>query len=211
MDENKATEFDQLQSDIDQKQVDLQKQLELEQQQRLNLQEEEKEEKSQVDKSIKSKTNDLDSLNVLLREIRRTFPPHSDCDTFSGKYFQFKVKAYTPGQQYSLKLVQTKDFFEFSPEDQEKFFYKEEKIETKEIVITSISGKEVKRTTEPKTTTQFILNQDAVISAYQDGSLPHGIKVIQNYRITTKRICGELDVETSQYTKQFLRKSDTSS
>ena len=169
-----------------------------------------KEEKSQVDKSIKSKTNDLDSLNVLLREIRRTFPPHSDCDTFSGKYFQFKVKAYTPGQQYSLKLVQTKDFFEFSPEDQEKFFYKEEKIETKETVITSISGKEVKRTTEPKTTTQFILNQDAVISAYQDGSLPHGIKVIQNYRITTKRISGELDVETSEYTKQFLRESNTS-
>ena len=49
MDENKATEFDQLQSDIDQKQVDLQKQLELEQQQRLNLQKEEKEEKAQAE------------------------------------------------------------------------------------------------------------------------------------------------------------------
>jgi len=49
MDENKATEFDQLQSDIDQKQVDLQKQLELEQQQRFNLQEEEKEEKAQAE------------------------------------------------------------------------------------------------------------------------------------------------------------------
>jgi len=49
MDENKATEFDQLQSDIDQKQVDLQKQLELEQQQRFNLQEEEEEKKAQAE------------------------------------------------------------------------------------------------------------------------------------------------------------------
>ena len=167
--------------------------------------------KAQIDAALKSHVNDRDDLKTMIRQIRRSRPPQSECDLFSGKYFQFKVKAYTPGQQYSLKILATKDFSEFSPEDQEKFFYKEEKIETKEIVLTSISGKEVKRTPESKTTTQFILNEDAVISAHQDGSLPHGIKVIQNYRITTKRICGELDVETSQYTKQFLRKSDTSS
>ena len=170
-----------------------------------------KSEKVEIETALKSHVNDRNDLKTIIRQIRRSRPPQSECDLFSGKYFQFKVKAYTPGQQYSLKILSTKDFSEFSPEDQEKFFYKEEKIETKEIVLTSISGKEVKRTPESKTTTQFILNEDAVISAHQDGSLPHGIKVIQNYRITTKRICGELDVETSQYTKQFLRKSDTSS
>ena len=169
-----------------------------------------KEEKTQVDKSIKSKTNDLDSLNVLLREIRRSFPPHSDCDTFSGKYFQFKVKAYTPGQQYSLKIIQTKEIEEFPPIDQVKFFYKEEKIETIETVVTSIGGDEISRTTLPKTTSKFILNENAVISAFKDGSLPHGIKVIQNYRITTKRISGNMDVETSQYTAKFLRESSSS-
>ena len=167
--------------------------------------------KAQIDAALKSHVNDRDDLKTVIRQIRRRRPPQSECDLISGKHFQFKVKAYAPGQQYGLKIIHTKDFSDFSPEDQEKFFYKEEKTETKEIVITSISGKEVKRTTEPKTTTQFILNEDAVISAHTDGSLPHGIKVIQNYRITTKRICGELDVETSQYTKQFLRKSDTSS
>ena len=167
--------------------------------------------KAQIDVALKSHVNDRDDLKTMIRQIRRSRPPQSECDLFSGKHFQFKVKAYTPGQQYGLKILATKDFSEFSPEDQEKFFYKEEKIETKEIVLTSISGKEVKRTPESKTTTQFILNEDAVISAHTDGSLPHGIKVIQNYRITTKRICGELDVETSEYTKQFLRKSDTSS
>tara|TARA_B100000427_G_scaffold133295_1_gene110910 strand:+ start:187 stop:924 length:738 start_codon:yes stop_codon:yes gene_type:complete len=170
-----------------------------------------KEEKAEVDKSIKSKTNDLDSLNVLLREIRRSFPPHSDCDTFSGKYFQFKVKAITPGQQYSLKIIQTKKIEEFSHKDQVKFFYKEERIETIETVVTSIEGEEISRTSLPKSTEQFILNENAVISAYKDGSLPHGIKVIQNYRITTKRISGNMDVETSQYTKRFLREPTSSS
>ena len=170
-----------------------------------------KSEKVEIETALKSHVNDRNDLKTIIRQIRRSRPPQSECDLFSGKYFQFKVKAYAPGQQYGLKIIHTKDFSEFSSEDQEKFFYKEEKTETKEIVITSISGKEVKRTTEPKTTTQFILNEDAVIIAHTDGSLPHGIKVIQNYRITTKRICGELDVETSQYTKQFLRKSDASS
>ncbi len=169
-----------------------------------------KEEKSQVDKSIKSKINDLDRLNVLLREIRRSFPTTSAFDTFSGKYFQFKVKAYTPGQQYSLKIIQTKEIEEFSPIDQVKFFYKEEKIETIETVVTSIGGDEISRTTLPKTTSKFILNENAIISAFKDGSLPHGIKVIQNYRITTKRISGNMDVETSQYTAKFLRESSSS-
>ena len=170
-----------------------------------------KSEKVEIETALKSHVNDRNDLKTIIRQIRRSRPPQSECDLFSGKYFQFKVKAYAPGQQYGLKIIHTKDFSEFSSEDQEKFFYKEEKTETKEIVITSISGKEVKRTTEPKTTTQFILNEDAVIIAHTDGSLPHGIKVIQNYRITTKRICGELDVETSKYTKQFLREPNTSS
>ena len=170
-----------------------------------------KQEKTEIDQQIKSKTNDLNSLNTLLRQIRRSFPPNSDFDTFSGKYFQFKVKAYTPGQQYSLKIIQTKNIEEFSHKDQVKFFYKEERIETIETVVTSIEGEEISRTTLPKSTEQFILNENAVISAYKDGSLPHGIKVIQNYRITTKRISGNLDVETSQYTKRFLREPTSSS
>ena len=169
-----------------------------------------KQEKTEIDQQIKSKTNDLNSLNTLLKQIRRSFPPNSDFDTFSGKYFQFKVKAYTPGQQYSLKIIQTKNIEEFSHKDQVKFFYKEERIETIETVVTSIEGEEISRTTLPKSTEQFILNENAVISAYKDGSLPHGIKVIQNYRITTKRISGNLDVETSQYTAKFLRESSSS-
>ena len=169
-----------------------------------------KQEKTEIDQQIKSKTNDLNSLNTLLKQIRRSFPPNCDFDTFSGKYFQFKVKAYTPGQQYSLKIIQTKNIEEFSHKDQVKFFYKEERIETIETVVTSIEGEEISRTTLPKSTEQFILNENAVISAYKDGSLPHGIKVIQNYRITTKRISGNMDVETSQYTAKFLRESSSS-
>ena len=171
-----------------------------------------KQDKAEIDSVLKSHVKDRNDLKTTIRQIRRSRPPQSECDFFSGKYFQFKVKAYTPGQKYALTCIKTKEIEEFSKEDQEKFFFKEERIQTDEIVITSISGKELSRkTTEPKTTTQIILNEDAVISAYQDGSLPHGIKVVQNYRITTKRICGELDVETSKYTKQFLRESDTTS
>ena len=169
-----------------------------------------KEEKSEINERIKSKTNDLNSLNTLLRQIRSSFPQISDFDTFSGKYFQFKVKACKPGEAYGLKLIATKDISEFSPKDQVTFFYKEEKIETIETVVTSIGGDEISRTTLPKTTSKFILNENAVISAYKDGELPHGIKVIQNYRITTKRINGNMDVETSLYTRQFLRESSSS-
>ena len=169
-----------------------------------------KQEKTEIDQQIKSKTNDLNSLNTLLRQIRRSFPPTSDFDAFSGKYFQFKIKAITPGQNYSLKIIQTKEIEEFSPIDQVKFFYKEEKIETIETVVTSIGGDEISRTTLPKTTSKFILNENAVISAYKDGELPHGIKVVQNYRITTKRINGNMDVETSAYTRQFLREPSSS-
>lgn len=170
-----------------------------------------KEEKKDIEKEIKTKKEQEDKLKTSLRQIRRSLPPHSEADFFSGKYFQFKVTAITPGQRYALKIIQTKDFEEFNKEDQEKFFYKEERFKTEEVVITSISGKEVSKTAEPpEQTTQIILNEDAIISAYEDGSLPHGIKVVQNYRITSKRICGKLDMETSKYTEQFLRESDTS-
>ena len=171
-----------------------------------------KEEEKELAKERKSKEDQLADLKVSIRQIRRNLPMDKEHDTFSGKFSQFKVTAITPGQPYSLKIIATKDHSEFSKEDQEKFFIQKEITTTEKIVLTSISGKEINTiSSEPKIKSQIILNEDVIIHAYKNREqLPHGIRVIQNYRITRKRICSEMDLEASSYTKQFLRESSSS-
>jgi len=171
-----------------------------------------KQDEAEIMKERRSKENILKDLQSSIRQIRRSLPEGKEHNTFSGKFSQIIVTPITPGQRYALKIIATKDHSEFSKEDQEKFFIQKEVTITEKIVLTSISGKEIKTTSsEPKITSQIILNEDAVINAYQaKEQLPHGIRVIQNYRITTKCISKDMDLATSSYTAKFLRESTSS-
>ena len=171
-----------------------------------------KEDEAEIVKERRSKQHQLDELKVSIRQIRRSLPEGKEHDTLSGKFSQFIVTPITPGQPYALKVYTTKDYSEFSKEDQEKFFIQKEITITEKVVLTSISGKEIKTTSsEPKITSQIILNEDAVLDAYQaKEQLPHGIRVTQNYRIRTKRISKDMDLATSSYTAKFLRESTSS-
>jgi FtsZ-binding cell division protein ZapB len=166
-----------------------------------------KEDEAEITKERRSKQSQLDELKVSIRQIRRSLPEGKEYNSLSGKFSQFIVAPVTPGQPYALKVIATKDYSEFSKEDQEKFFIQKEVTITEKVVLTSISGKEIKTTSsEPKITSQIILHEDAVINAYQaKEQLPHGIRVIQNYRIRTKRISKDMDLATSKYTANFLR------
>lgn len=164
----------------------------------------------ELTKSRKHSENVVEDLKTSLREIRRMLPEGKQHDVISGKHFQFRITPITTGQNYGLTVVPLQDMSQFSSVDQEKFWIKKEITITEEIVITSIGGDIISKKSTPKTKTEFLLNQDAVINAYKNNELPNGIKVIQNYRITRRTICPNVDVETSSHTTQFLRESASS-
>ena len=166
-----------------------------------------KDDEAEITKERRSKETTLKDLKSSIRQIRRSLPEGKEYNSLSGKFSQFIVTPITPGQAYALKVIATKDYSEFSKEDQEKYFIQKEVTITEKVVLTSISGKEIKTTSsEPKITSQIILHEDAVINAYQaKEQLPHGIRVIQNYRIRSKRISKDMDLATSKYTANFLR------
>ena len=164
----------------------------------------------ELTKSKKHSENVIKDLKTSLREIRRMLPEGKEHDVINGKHFQFRITPITSGQNYGLTVVPLKDISEFSPIDKAKFWIKKEITITEETVITSIEGEILSKTSTPKTTSEFILNEDAVINAYKNNGLPNGIKVIQNYRITRRTICPNVDVETSSHTTQFLRESASS-
>ena len=131
-------------------------------------------------------------------------------NAISGRDYQFTVTPITPGQAYSFKYIQTKDFSDFSTEEQESFFLKKETIQTKKTVISSISGKHIKEEESSNPKSEIILNENTISNAHKENKLPDGIRVIQNYKITRKTICREVELETSTHPEQFFPESRSS-
>jgi hypothetical protein len=95
-----------------------------------------------------------------------------------------------------------------------QFCIEQEVTTTKQTVVRSMDGTVLDTKIEPKTKTEIIPNLDAIRNAYKTGQpIPHGVKVVQEYSIRTKRIFtgSELDssvdaLETSEHLGEVLRK-----
>ena len=142
----------------------------------------------------------LRSLKGLLNYLRRVLP--LDSNKITGRNYQFTL---VKKKELTVEVSTDPEFWH--SKERELYCIEETITTTKQVVLRSMSGEVLDERTEPKTTTKVLPNLDAIRSAYQEGrQLPHGVKVIQEYSVRSKRIFGEPRVEMvpSEYPGEFL-------
>jgi hypothetical protein len=131
----------------------------------------------------------LKSLKGLLSWLRRALP--KDENKITGRNYQFVLV-----KKKDLTVEISSDHTQWEEEQQMQFCIQQEVTTTKQTVVRSMSGSVLEKRTEPKTKTEVLPNLDALRNAYQAGQpIPHGVKVVQEYSIRTKRILSKSDVE----------------
>ena len=142
----------------------------------------------------------LRSLKGLLNYLRRVLP--LDSNKITGRNYQFTL---VKKKELTVEVSSDPEFWHTT--ERELYCVEETITTTKRVVLRSMSGEVLDERTEPKTTTKVLPNLDAIRSAYQEGrQLPHGVKVVQEYSVRSKRIFGEPRVEmvSSEYPGELL-------
>jgi len=142
----------------------------------------------------------LKSLKGLLNYLRRALP--LDSNKLTGRNYQFTL---VKKKELTVEIGTDPEFWH--SEERADYCVEEEITTTKRVVLRSMSGEVLNERTEPKTTTKIVPNLDAIRAAHQTGrQLPHGVKVIQEYGIRSKRIYAEprVDLEASEYPGYLL-------
>lgn len=143
----------------------------------------------------------LRSLKGLLNYLRRVLP--QDSNKITGRNYQFTL---VKKKELTVEVSSDPEFWH--TKERELYCVEETITTTKRVVLRSMSGEVLDERTEPKTTTKVLPNLDAIRSAYQEGrQLPHGVKVIQEYAVRSKRIFSEpkVDLVSSEYPAELLR------
>jgi hypothetical protein len=131
----------------------------------------------------------LRGLKGLLSWLRRALP--RDENKITGRNYQFVL---VKKRDFTVEISSELDSWD--PGERQNFCMEQEVTTTKQTVVRSMSGEILEERIEPKTKTEIIPNLDAIRNAYKTGqSLPHGVKVFQEYSIRTKRIFGEPGVD----------------
>lgn len=159
-----------------------------------------KKEKELIITAQKHHESQVKALKSLLNYLRRLLPV--DTNKIIGRDYQFTLV-----RKKELTVDINGDLELWSPEERQQFCIQEEIITTKKIVVRSISGEILDERIEPTNKTTILPNLDALRNAYQAGqSLPHGVKVYQEYSIRSGRIYGKSSVamETSEYPGHIL-------
>ena len=148
----------------------------------------------------------LKSLKGLLNWLRRSLP--FDTNKITGRNYQFTL---VKKRELTVEISSDPEFWH--TEERTDYCIEETITTTKRVVLRSMSGEVLDERTEPKSTTKVLPNLDAIRSAYQEGRhLPHGVKVIQEYSVRSKRIFGEprVDLVPSEYPGQLLPEDSSS-
>ena len=148
----------------------------------------------------------LRSLKGLLSYLRRVLP--QDSNKITGRNYQFTL---VKKKELTVEISTDPEFWH--SKERELYCIEETVTTTKRTVLRSLSGEVLDERTEPKSTTKVLPNLDAIRSAYQEGRhLPHGVKVIQEYSVRSKRIFGEprVDLVPSEYPGQLLPEDSSS-
>jgi hypothetical protein len=147
----------------------------------------------------------LRSLKGLLNWLRRALP--SDSNKISGRNYQFTL---IRKKELTVEITSDPEFWD--TEERNKFCIEQETTTTKRIVVRSMSGEVLEERTEPRTKQEVLPNLDAIRNAYQTGQhLPHGVKVVQEYSVRSKRIFSDksVDLEASEYLGELLPEAGT--
>jgi hypothetical protein len=142
----------------------------------------------------------LKALKGLLNYLRRVLP--QDSNKITGRNYQFTL---VKKKELTVEITSDPEFWH--TEERSNYCIEETITTTKRVVLRSMSGEVLDERTEPKSTTKVLPNLDAIRSAYQEGRhLPHGVKVIQEYSVRSRRIFGEprVDLVPSEYPGQLL-------
>lgn len=142
----------------------------------------------------------LRSLKGLLNWLRRALP--SDSNKISGRNYQFTL---IRKKELTVEITSDPEFWD--TEERNKFCIEQETTTTKRIVVRSMSGEVLEERTEPRTKQEVLPNLDAIRNAYQTGQhLPHGVKVVQEYSVRSKRIFSDksVDLEASEHFGELL-------
>lgn len=147
----------------------------------------------------------LRSLKGLLNWLRRALP--SDSNKISGRNYQFTL---IRKKELTVEITSDPEFWD--TEERNKFCIEQETTTTKRIVVRSMSGEVLEERTEPRTKQEVLPNLDAIRNAYQTGQhLPHGVKVVQEYSVRSKRIFSDksVDLEASEHLGELLPEAGT--
>ena len=148
----------------------------------------------------------LRSLKGLLSWLRRSLP--SDSNKISGRNYQFTL---TRKRELTVEITSDPELWD--TEERSKYCIEQETTTTKRIVVRSMSGEVLDERTEPRTKQEVLPNLDAIRNAYQTGQhLPHGVKVVQEYSVRSKRIfsADTVDLEASEHLGELLPETGTS-
>jgi hypothetical protein len=148
----------------------------------------------------------LQSLKGLLNWLRRALP--SDSNKISGRNYQFTL---IRKKELTVEITSDPEFWD--TEERNKFCIEQETTTTKRIVVRSMSGEVLDERTEPRTKQEVLPNLDAIRNAYQTGQhLPHGVKVVQEYSVRSKRIFSaqSVDLEASEHLGELLPEAGAS-
>jgi hypothetical protein len=148
----------------------------------------------------------LRSLKGLLSWLRRSLP--SDFNKISGRNYQFTL---TRKRELTVEITSDPELWD--TEERSKYCIEQETTTTKRIVVRSMSGEVLEERTEPRTKQEVLPNLDAIRNAYQTGQhLPHGVKVVQEYSVRSKRIfsADTVDLEASEHLGELLPEAGTS-
>ena len=138
-----------------------------------------KEEEKKLKDQIKHHIAEINSIKSMLMEIRRR--GYADGNKITGDRYIYHV---IPNPKPEIDISSELDDWE--PDELERFAMVEEVTTTTQ--IRSTNGKHIIRTDE-KIKTRQIPNPDSIYAAHENNEqLPHGVKVVQKYRIQTKRV-----------------------
>jgi len=147
----------------------------------------------------------LRSLKGLLNYLRRVLP--LDSNKITGRNYQFTL---VKKKELTVEVSSDPEFWH--SKERELYCVTEEVTTTKRVVLRSMSGEILDERIEPKSTTKVLPSLDAIRNAYQEGQqLPHGVKVLQEYSVRSKRIFAEpkLDLAPSEYPTELLREDSS--
>jgi hypothetical protein len=148
----------------------------------------------------------LRGLKSLLSWLRRSLP--KDENKITGRNYQFVLV-----KKKDLTVEISSDHEYWTAEERQQFCIEQEVTTTKQTVVRSMDGSILEEKIEPKTKTEILPNSDALRNAYKTGQpLPHGVKVVQEYSVRTKRIVtgSDLDLDASQHFGELLSEAGTS-
>jgi hypothetical protein len=148
----------------------------------------------------------LRSLKGLLNWLKRALP--SDSNKISGRNYQFTL---IRKKELTVEITSDPEFWD--TEERNKFCIEQETTTTQRIVVRSMSGEVLEERTEPRTKQEVLPNLDAIRNAYQTGQhLPHGVKVVQEYSVRSKRIFSaqSVDLEASEHLGELLPEAGAS-